>query len=453
MLEKITALSEKLRADGFVKGDRIAICTENCIEYDLLTLACWNIGVVMVPISTRYPDQKLMSALDSICCRHLFMSQSLKRVIPGCHCRILEDYVSCRQYETTSMTFEQFRFDLTAWASILFTSGSSGSPKGVLHTIGNHYYNALGALDNIPFERGDRWLMSLPMYHISGFSLIMRSLIGGGTLVFTRPNESIQDVLTVKKITHLSLVPTQLIRLMQCQSAVKALCQCKSILLGGASLNPTLIKQALDCGLPVSTTYGSTEAASQVTTSTPRVLAKKLTTCGNILPYRELKIADDGELLLKGQTLFQGYVLGHKVELPIDTQGYFHTGDMGDLDKENRLTVTGRKDRMVISGGENVYPEEIEKAILTIRSVEVVYVVPVPDAVMGQRLAAFVKTATQPSVLNTEAIASYLQTRLERFKVPVLFLPWPDTHPEYLKPDPSLFGQIALKALRAKTNS
>lgn len=453
MLDIISATADKLRADGFTKADRIAVCSENRLEYYLLTLACWKIGAAIVPVSTRYPDHKLAIALDSICCENLFISRSLIREPSNCCCRTLENYLSCREYETASITFEQFQFDLAANASILFTSGSSGNPKGVLHTIGNHYYNALGALQHIPFERGDRWLMSLPMYHISGFSLIMRSLIGGGTLVFTRPDESISDAVINRNITHLSLVPAQLNKLMQIPPAVKALCQCKSILLGGASSSPALIKQALDHGLPLSTTYGSTESASQVSTINPSELKRKPNMSGRILPYRDLKIADDGEILLKGQTLFKGYVRGERVELALDAHGYFHTGDMGALDEESLLMVAGRKDRMFISGGENIYPEEIEKALLAMNSVEQAYVVPVPDAVMGQRPVAFVKTAIRQPVPNAEAIRLHLQPYLERFKIPVDFLLWPDLAPETLKPDGRLFQQIAVKTIAEKNKS
>ena len=451
MLELISTISKKLHDDGFSRGDRIAVCSDACIEYYCLCLACWKTGVVIAPVSTRYPDKTLSRALERIDFKNLLISRSLKRDLSNCQCRILEDVITCHQNETSSVTFEQFQFDLDADASILFTSGSSGEPKGVLHTIGNHYYNALGALQNIPFERGDRWLVSLPMYHISGFSLIMRSLITGGTLVFPAAGESVSDALQNKKITHLSLVPAQLQKFTQDPDTLKALRQCKSILLGGSAFSDTLIRQALDQGLPLSTTYGLTESSSQVATTRTDELKKKSNTSGRILPYRELKISEDGEILLKGPTLFEGYVLRNRVELPLDAHGYFHTGDIGTLDKEGFLTVTGRKDRMFISGGENIYPEEIEKAILSMGFIEQVCVVPVPDEAMGQRPVAFIKTPQQPP--KAETLRSYLQTCLERFKIPIAFLPWPRSAAETLKPDSRFFQQIASETMAEKHRS
>lgn len=447
MLELISTIAEKLRVDGFSSDDRIAVCSEARVEYYLLTLACWKTGATIVPVSTRYPDKLLSRILEMIDCKNLFISRSLKRDVPNCRCRVLEDYISCHQTETASLTFEQFQFDPDTDGSILFTSGSSGEPKGVLHTIGNHYYNALGGLQNIPFGRDDRWLVSLPMYHISGFSLIMRSLIAGGTLVFMTPDESLSDAIINKNITHLSLVPAQLKKLMQNSQALKALRQCKSILLGGAAFSSTLVREALDQGLSLSTTYGLTESASQVATILPHELKKKPGTSGRVLPYRDLKISDNGEILLKGPTLFKGYVAGDRSELPLDAHGYFHTGDVGVLDEKGFLTITGRKDRMFISGGENIYPEEIEKAILTIDSIEQVYVVAVSDAAMGQRPVAFIKAAEHHPVPNADVITSHLQTHLERFKIPIAFLPWPQSTSGSLKPDGRLFQEIALEAM------
>jgi O-succinylbenzoic acid--CoA ligase len=453
MLEIISRIAEKLQADGFSDGTRVAVCSESQIEYYLLTLACWKTGAVVVPVSTRYPDQILAAIIANLHCAALFVSHTHKRNAPNCRRYILETYVSCRQDQIAPLTFEQLDLDLAADASILLTSGSSSLPKGVLHTIGNHYYNALGAIENISFERDDRWLVSLPMYHISSFSLIMRSLINGGTLIFPGRNESLLETVINKKITHLSLVPTQLKKMIQIPQSKEILRHCKSILLGGAAFSPTLIKQALDRKIPLSTTYGLTESASQVATMVSADLKRKPDASGRILPYRELKIAKDGEILLKGAILFKGYVFEDMLESPIDTEGYFHTGDIGVLDGEGFLSVIGRKDRMFISGGENIFPEQIEKALLTIDSVEQAYVVAVPDTVMGQRPVAFIETASQHPFPNTKTVNVHLERYIERFKIPIAFLPWPSTKTKTLKPDGRLFEKIALETISEENRS
>ena len=447
MTERVCEIAQKLKGLGFSRGDRISVLSQNQIELYYFVLACWKVGVVAVPVSTRYPEKKLRDALDSIHCKGLIVARSMQTKMPESRLGVLEDYLSMSQCETTSLTFDQLDFDLEQEASILFTSGSDGIPKGVLHTIGNHYYSALGALENIPFREGDRWLMSLPMYHISGFSLVMRSLINGGTIVFPEKGQSICDAILKKNITHLSLVPVQLTQLMQTPDGMQALGSCKSILLGGSSASPSLVKMGLDQGLRLSATYGSTELASQVATTTPETLKEHPDVSGEVLAHRELLIAADKEILTKGPTLFKGYVSKDGLELPLDGQGYFHMGDLGTLDKNGHLFVIGRKDRMFISGGENIYPEEIERAIFDMDSFEQVHVVSVPDAVMGQRPVAFLKMNPSAPPLSPEAIATDLKTRLEGFKIPVSFLPWPEAASGSIKPDGALLRSVAIKSV------
>jgi O-succinylbenzoic acid--CoA ligase len=453
MIDLVLKAVQKLKANGFGQDDRIAILSENRIETIVLALSCWKLGAVIVPMSTRYPECVLRQALDDVDCRDVIVSDSVKKPeVTELRFHAFEDILLLNTYETSSIKFEQFGLDLAQDASILFTSGSGGHPKGVLHTIGNHYYSALGALENIPFEQGDRWLMTLPMYHISGFSLIMRSLIKGGALVFPKQGQSVLDALMAGGITHISVVPAQLRQWLQIAETAEALQQCKSVLLGGAAAGELLVKEALDQGIQLSTTYGSTEAASQVTTSTPQTLAVNPTLSGRVLPYRQLAISTDGEILLKGETLFKGYILESRLDCPFDQRGWFHTCDVGSLDSKGLLTVIGRKDRMFISGGENIYPEQIEKALVDIDSVEQVYVVSVPDSVMGARPVAFIKTISSGAI-DPETLTRHLEQYLERFKIPIAFLPWPITDSESFKPDASLFQSLAIKAIKSCMDS
>ncbi len=242
MLHEIQKTADKLRADGLAGGDRVAIISEPTSEFVILTLACWKIGAVIVPISTRYPPEKVNSTLKTINCKKVFTGDELSSSTP----------------QTTPITLDQLDLDLNADASIIFTSGSSGEPKGVLHTIANHYYNALGSHENIPFGDGHAWLASLPMYHVSGFSLIMRALIAGGTIVFPQPQESLADAIMHPAVTHLSVVPTQLKRLLEKPPCVERLRKLNAILVGGSAIPPGLIERAVSSGLPVCTTYGST---------------------------------------------------------------------------------------------------------------------------------------------------------------------------------------------------
>jgi o-succinylbenzoate---CoA ligase len=220
--------------------------------------------------------------------------------------------------------------------------------------------------------------------------------------------------------THVSLVSTQLLRLLRESDPAPG--GLKAILLGGGPVPISLVDEAAARGLPIHTSYGLTEMASQVTATPPGASREALRTSGRPLPYRELSISDSGDILVKGETLFAGYVEGDSIDPASDTDGWFHTGDLGELDADGYLRVRGRKDYLFISGGENVQPEEIEEALCRIEGVEEAVVVPVPDAEFGARPVAFVRTAgVEPGDL-----ARALEPVLPRFKIPAAFHGWPE---------------------------
>ncbi len=177
-------------------------------------------------------------------------------------------------------------------------------------------------------------------------------------------------------------------------------------------------------GLPIHTSYGLTEMASQVTATPPGASREELRTSGRPLPHREISISEEGEVLVRGETLFTGYVKGDIIDRPLDVDGWFHTGDLGGLDADGFLRVRGRKDNLFISGGENIQPEEIEAALCRLDGIEDAVVVPVPDMEFGFRPVAFVRT-TGGSV-ETEDLARALEPTLPRFKIPVAFYGWPE---------------------------
>jgi len=398
-----------------------------------------------VPISTRYPVSKINAVLENIRCAKIFVS--VDNTNPGlkAHTYLINDFVKSGKPEITPGDFGSMNLNLNTDASIIFTSASCGSPKPVLHSIANHYYSAAGAYKNIPFGKTDRWLMSLPMYHISGFSLLMRALLKQGTIVFPGPTEPLEESIQNSSLSHLSLVPTQLSGLLKESGCVDALRKLKAILIGGASTPTALLEEAIAEKLPVYTTYGSTEMASQVTTTKPQDLKKNKNTCGRILDYRRVKIAPNSEILVKGKTLFAGYVNGDSLELDLDQQGYFHTSDTGYIDN-GILFVTGRKDLMFISGGENIFPEEIERTIESIEEIDHAIVVPVDDQLLGQRPVAFVKTQ-EAKPLDADYIKSRLRKNLEGFKIPVAFFPWPKHQELSLKPNRKALGDYAAQLI------
>ena len=215
------------------------------------------------------------------------------------------------------------------------------------------------------------------------------------------------------------MVSTQLLRLLREDTELAGL---KAVLMGGGPVSASLVDEALSRGLPIHTSYGLTEMASQVTTTPPGASLEALRTAGRVLPEREVSISQDGEILVRGETLFAGYVEDETLDLPLDTNGWFHTGDLGELDENGYLRVLGRQDNLFISGGENIQPEEIEEALSAPPGVEAAVVVPVDDPEFGQRPVAFVRMKGG----STVDLAPGLEKVLPRFKIPVAFYAWPE---------------------------
>ena len=323
-------------------------------------------------------------------------------------------------------------------ATLVHTSGSTAEPKAVLHSVRNHLYSARGANTVVPLARGDRWLLSLPLYHVAGLGVVFRCLVAGAAIVVGARAEATGMQLRHFRCTHASLVSTQLRRLLRADSG-EASPHLRAVIVGGSSVPHRLLQTAHARGYPVCTTYGLTEMASQVTTLAPGAAPALLTTAGRVLPHRQLRIASDGEIQVKGPVLFQGYALRDTVRLPLTREGWFATGDYGRLDGHGYLHVEGRKDTLFISGGENIAPEAVERALHAIDGVECAIVVPIPDPTFGARPLAFVAGSR-----CWEHLAQELGKVLPRFMIPE-FRPWPaQILHEGVKPDRVLLQKLAL---------
>jgi len=449
-------------------GERIAILSANCPEYLILLFAMWGLKIVPVLLNTRWPAQYISRNLKKIKCHQIILSSEFSSMkLKGFTKVHLEDLVVLSDTDTPPIPLPQVKFDLNQDASIIFTSGSTAEPKAVLHTLGNHYYNALGSNQNIRLGPGDRWLLSLPLYHVGGLGIVFRTFLSGAALVIPDPVMSLEKSIRDQKISHLSLVATQLHRLLQDEAHIPYLQKLKTILLGGGPIPHSLLKKCSRLKIPAFVSYGSTEMASQITTTTKKDGLKKWKTAGKVLSHRYIKISPQGEILVKGKTLCKGYIHSGKLKKVTDKIGWFHSGDLGQLDKDGYLTVLGRKDNMFISGGENIQPEEIEEQIRNIAGVEEVVVVPVTDPEFGQRPVAFIKMQednkyktkdkrkkkkykVQNTKYRLQEMKVYLKRVLPGFKVPDYFLPWPDEAGKGLKISRTEFRKWAAGEIKKK---
>ena len=414
-LETTTArLTNVLLHHGIQKGDVVTLCMPNSPEMVLLLFTLLRMESIAAPLNYRFPSSRLQTLLQPLKPAALVGPKDLTDKLSSPLKLDPEKIVTESIVEKPVFRYAESSPQLNTSVSIIHTSSSSGSPKAALHNLGNHHYSALGSNENLPFSPGDRWLLSLPLFHIGGYAMLFRSLLGGGALAIAEPGTPIQDTLVRFQLSHLSLVPTQLYRMLHDKQALKHLQNLKAILLGGSAVEPALLTEASVAELPVYLTYGSTEMSSQIATTPGPV---STITAGRALLYRELSIGPGEEILVKGPCLFQGYLSDKGPVLDTDDSGWFHTGDTGMFTPEGELQVTGRTDSMFISGGENIHPEEIERALCSLTGVLRAVVVPTPDPEYGLRPSAFIET-TELAPTDSE-IREKLSREIGKLKTPV----------------------------------
>ena len=412
---RVSAAAGRLEELGVSPGGRVALYLPKDVGYLALVLALIRHGAVACPVSTRVPAGGVGPLLEGAGCSALVSAdEKLSGSVGGID--VLDPQALLAPLAIGERASEPLEIPLGRPATVVFTSGSTGAPKAALHTFGNHYFSAVGSNENIALASGDRWLHSLPLYHVGGLSIVFRCLISGAAIALPEPDAPLGRSISGLRTTHLSLVSTQLLRLLREDAALEGL---KAVLMGGGPMPEDLIDEALARGLPVHTSYGLTEMASQVTATAPGAATEELRTAGRVLPHREVSVSGEGEILVRGETLFAGYVEGERTGRPAGADGWFRTGDLGRLDGAGRLRVLGRRDNLFVSGGENVRPEEIEEALLRVPGVEEAVVVPVADPEFGARPVAFVRLSD-----GTGDLARALEPALPRFKIPKAFHGW-----------------------------
>jgi O-succinylbenzoic acid--CoA ligase len=297
--------------------------------------------------------------------------------------------------------------DLDAVQLLLFTSGTTGAPKAAQLTAGQLQASALASNQVIGLDASSRFLCCLPLFHIGGLSIALRCAAAGATLVLHERFDALATARALEDgVTHVSLVASTLARtLLQLR---RPLAHVRAALIGGGPVPQALLERARTAGLPVLQTYGLTETCAQVTCERPGEADGA--TAGPSMPGMELRI-QQGEIEVRGPALMLGY-LGQP-PLPRD---WFRTGDLGALDDRGRLTVFARRVDLILSGGENVYPAEIEAALQEHPDVVEAAVVPVADPRWGQAGCAFV------ALRNDCDLQAFLRGRLAGFKIPRQFV-------------------------------
>ncbi|AKO45516.1 o-succinylbenzoate--CoA ligase [[Haemophilus] ducreyi] len=313
--------------------------------------------------------------------------------------------------QTTAYSLSELNIDQPA--TLTLTSGSTGSPKAVVHSIRNHLENAVGVCQLMHFTQTDCWLLSLPLFHVSGQGIVWRWLLQGATLYLNDAKAQFFDCLA--NVSHASLVPTQLQRYLK-ERRTNTLKQ--KFLLGGSAIPATLIQQAQQQGITTYAGYGMTEMASTIC-----AVENEIDNVGRPLAGRSIRIVKN-EIWVKGAGLALGYWQKNgEIQPLVNQQGWLQTKDCGKWNQQSQLVVKGRLDNMFISGGENIQPEEIEQLIYQSSWVQQVFVLPKEDSEFGQRPVAVIQFNSGDFTENVTKLMAWLTDKLEKFKLPIAYYP------------------------------
>lgn len=393
---RIDNLAAGFHQQGVEAGDGVLLLAHNHPQTLLAWLALLQCGARILPVNPQLPHPLLEVLLPQMTLRFAL-------VLDGHY-----DGLAALSVHAPSGEYR------VAWqperlASMTLTSGSTGLPKAAVHTCGAHLASAEGVLALMPYGADDDWLLSLPLFHVSGQGILWRWLQAGARLT-VREKQPLEQAL--QGCTHASLVPTQLWRLLNTHQRIAL----KAVLLGGAAIPVELTQQARAQGISTFCGYGLTEFASTVCAKE----ADGEPDVGSALPGREVQVVN-GEVWIKAQSMASGYWRDGALLPLTNSEGWFATRDRGEL-HDGRLTILGRMDNLFFSGGEGIQPESLERIIATHPHISQVFIVPLNDAEFGQRPVAVVECEPGTDITR---LPEWVQGKLARFEQPVHWLVLP----------------------------
>ncbi|WP_345853811.1 o-succinylbenzoate--CoA ligase [Shewanella algae] len=427
--QQVLALGAELRALGLQRGDKLACVAANCRELMLLYWACLDQGLLFCPLSPKFPDSQLQELLERFHIRFIWCPDNARNE--------LWQALAVTRVQMGFATLDSTRLDLNSPSTeiatvsadkplnIILTSGSSGSPKAAVHCLNNHIANANGSRQLIPLTSSDAWLLSLPLFHIGGLAILNRCALAAAAVVLPDNKLTMAAQLKRDAITHLSLVATQLQRLLD--DSPESLMGVKCLLLGGGAIGQGLLDRLSPLKVKAFTSYGMTEMGSQITTG----MARSDGSSGRLLPGRELKI-EQGVIWVRGETLFMGYLQPDGRIVKETQDGWFCTKDKGFWSQNGLLHIQGRVDNMFICGGENIQPEEVEAALKRHPAILDAIVFGEDNPEFGLLPAAILRYRGI-EVPSEAELTDFLADKLARFKRPRHYYPWPQEVAEGLK--------------------
>ncbi|MGA7670196.1 MAG: o-succinylbenzoate--CoA ligase [Nitrolancea sp.] len=427
----------RLATLGVGQDSPVATLLHNSPHVPFIVHAMSRLGSILVPLNIRLrPDEIAWQLGDSGARLLLVDSQTAPHAIEarergGHDVQIISidggaDDIAC--LDDVSAAEIQLRdwIDPSAIHSIVYTSGTTGRPKGAMLTYANHWWNAIGSALNLGMIAEDRWLACMPLFHVGGMAILLRSVIYGITAVIhpSFGEHAVNRAIDNDGITIVSVVATMLQRMLAAHDNQPYPSTFRCALLGGGPAPRPLLEQCASLGIPVVQTYGLTEVGSQVATLAPEDALARLGSAGKPLYPNELRIGDGdippgqpGEIRVRGPVVTAGYAGRPEATAAAIQDGWLHTGDLGYVDADGYLYVLDRRTDLIVSGGENVYPAEVEAALMAHPAVIEAGVIGIPDDDWGQTVVASVQLVSGTEV-GTDALTAFCRERLAAYKVP-----------------------------------
>jgi len=439
--EKLTFININDRANSLAqflqiyynlkRGDITVIISDNNIDFIILLFALWKSGAIAVPINIRLNETEKNNLITFLKPSLIFIDRIENKNISPIDTKIIQmpdDYVSPDKVEIKdSFNNNHNDFDENNTALILFTSGTSGNPKGVklsFHNLRASYNNCNSVLNH---DKNDKWIASLPFYHIGGFSIITRTLLSGISLIIpaSLSTDDLGEEINYSKPTFLSLVSTQLKRLIDL--GIKPNIELKYVLLGGGYIENSLVDEAIKLRWPIAKVYGSTETSSLVTFVDCTNDKKNKLSGGKSLTENKIFIVDEkkgilppnkvGEIAIKSESCAKEYYNNHVETRNKFRKGIYYTGDSGFIDEEGYLYIDSRMDNLIISGGENINPFEIETALMEYTGVQNAFAFGQDDDEWGKIVSAAVMIKPGLNISENE-LKEFLLKKISSFKLP-----------------------------------
>jgi fatty-acyl-CoA synthase len=429
--------AQELRSQySILPGERIAVLANNDLDYVVLFFATQRIGVILVPVNFRLTYREV-EHIVSDCSPSLLIYQEPFRELAGQlleNKKITQKALLSSQIPSKEPLDEGFIGLPSDPVMILYTSGTTGAPKGAILTHEMIFWNSVNTTMRLNISQHDCTVIFLPLFHTGGWNVLTTPILHrGGTIILMKKFEAekILQLSESEQATILFGVPTTMDLMARSEIFAKVnLSKVRHAICGGEPMPIPLIKTWDQKGVPVRQGYGLTEFGPNVFSLNEEDALRKIGSIGFPNFYIEAKVVDNegrelgpnkiGELILRGPMCMTGYWNNKKATEDTIKNGWLHTGDLVRRDEEGYFYVVGRKKDMFISGGENVYPPELEQVILTLPGVREVAVIGVPDEKWGEVGKAFV--VKDHEELTEQDLQGHCSKNLAKFKIPKFFV-------------------------------